>query len=252
MKKIARIAALWFMSIGMLSGVLSGVLGADGAGGIEDQTLRYAVSYGTKNINVGVIHIVIANEGDRYVITGVTKPNRLAALFVKAQINDTRFVRRAGNVVLESGVETRIESDGAAEGGQRSFSFDYAGNQIKFSDGSAYLIQPGDQFEAAAFPLLLMLRPLNDIDGMRVREVSTKRAREYEYEKPLEEMVTIPAGTFSSWKINRRRPDKPMDNVTVWLHKAENPLPLKIMIRKRGKTSTLILSSASIAMTENE
>ncbi len=207
---------------------------------IEDQTLRYAVSYGGRN--AGEIEITIRNQNDGYVVTSTSKPNALASLFVKAHLSDTRFVRRRGEVVLDGGAESLAGNGGS--GYARSFRFDHAAGRVKFSDGKSSAIQPGDRFEAAAFPLLLMLRPVDGVKG-RVREVSAKRTRDYRYEQPVAETVTVPAGAFASWKINRHRTDRPADTVTVWLSRAGNPVPLKIVIRKRGKTSTLMLTGLS-------
>ena len=203
---------------------------------IEDQTLRYALSY--RNRNAGQIEITIRNENGGYVITSTGKPSALASLFVKAHISDTRFVRRSGVVALDRGAESLVGDKGY----QRSFHFDHDRRRIEFSSGESSAIQVGDQFEAAAFPLLLMLRPLENIAGARVREVSFKRIREYTYEAPVEEVVTVPAGEFSSWKINRHRSDRPADTVTVWLNKTGTPIPLKIAVSKKGNLSILTLS----------
>lgn len=203
---------------------------------IEDQTLSYAVSYGT--IDAGEIEIIIRNEQDGYAVTSTGKPNALASLFVKTYVSDTLFVRRRGVIALDSGTERLVRTDRH----RRSFYFDRARNRIEFSDGKFYAFQPGDEFEAAAFPLLLMLRPVASIADTRVREVSAKHARDYTYEEPVAEAVTVPSGEFSSWKITRHRTDQPADTVTVWLNKADNPVPLKIAIRKKGKVSTLVLT----------
>lgn len=208
--------------------------GAPGA--IEDQTLRYAVSYDSRN--AGEIEIVIRTENGGYIITSTAKPSLLAALFVKAHTSATRFVQHRGEVALDGGTESLAGDDGY----RRGFHFDRTRGRIEFSSGKHDAIQPGDQFEAAAFPLLLMLRPVGSIAGAQVREVSFKRTRDYTYEAPVEEVVTVPAGAFSSWKINRHRTDRPADTVTVWLNKTGAPVPLKIVISKRGGTRTLRLT----------
>ena len=63
--------------------------------------------------------------------------------------------------------------------------------------------------------------------------------RDYLYEKPVEETVTVPAGEFTGWKITRRRTNRPDDSVSVWLNQAGNPVPVKIVIIKRGKNQHL-------------
>ena len=211
---------------------------AHGTGAIENQTLRYAVSYDGRN--AGEIEIVIRAENDGYLVTSTAKPSLLASLFVKAHTSTTRFVRHRGKVALDSGTESLAGDD--TQGTVRGFHFDRARSRIEFSNGKHHAIQPGDQFEAAAFPLLLMLRPVERIAGARVRVVSFKRIRDYLYEAPMEAVVTVPAGAFSSWKINRHRTDRPTDTVTVWLNKTGAPVPVKITVKKKGRTSILRLS----------
>ena len=211
---------------------------AHGAGAIENQTLRYAVSYDGRN--AGEVEIVIRAENGGYLVTSTAKPSLLASLFVKAHTSVTRFVRHRGEVALDSGSENLGGDD--TRGTVRGFNFDRARGRIEFSSGKHAAIQPGDQFEAAAFPLLLMLRPVERIADARVRVVSFKRIRDYIYEAPVEAVVTVPAGAFSSWKINRHRIDRPTDTVTVWLNKTGAPLPVKIAVTKKGRTSILRLS----------
>ena len=211
---------------------------AHGADAIENQTLRYAVSY--DGSNAGEIEIVIRAENDGYLVTSTAKPSLLASLFVKAHTSTTHFVRHRGKVALDSGTESLAGDD--TQGTVRGFHFDRARSRIEFSNGKHAAIQPGDQFEAAAFPLLLMLRPVERIAGARVRVVSFKRIRDYIYEAPVEAVVTVPAGAFSSWKINRQRIGRPADTVTVWLNKTGAPLPVKIAVTKKGRTSILRLS----------
>ena len=208
------------------------------AAAIEDQTLRYAAFYG--NLSAGEVEINIRNENAGYVVTSTGKPSMLAAMFVKAHHSATRFVRHHGEVALDSGSEQLDGNDG--DGYARWFRFDRARGRIEFSDGDHHAIQPGERFEAAAFPLLLMLRPVEQVAGLRVREVSARRARDYTYEKPVEEIVTVPAGEFASWKVARHRSDRPDDRVTVWLSQTGDPVPLKIAVTKKGKTSTLLLT----------
>ena len=211
---------------------------AHGAGAIENQTLRYAVSYDGRN--AGEVEIVIRAENGGYLVTSTAKPSLLASLFVKAHTSTTRFVRHRGKVALDSGTESLAGDD--TQGTVRGFHFDRARSRIEFSNGKHAAIQPGDQFEAAAFPLLLMLRPVERIVGARVRVVSFKRIRDYIYEAPVETVVTVPAGAFSSWKINRHRIGRPADTVTVWLNKTGAPVPVKITVKKKGRTSILRLS----------
>ena len=232
-----QVVLLLFMSV-----IYAAPSVADATKVIEDQTLRYAVTF--KKRNVGKVKVIIRNKNDGYMVTSTAKPSAMASLFVKAHLSDTHFVRRHGVVILDRGTEGSIGEDDD----HRHFYFDHVNRQIKFSDRESYTIQSDDQFEAAAFPLLLMLRSTKQISGVHVHEVSAKRTRAYTYEPPVEEIVKLPIGKFLSWKVRRHRSDRPADNVTVWLSKSEGVeigVPLKIVVRKRGKASALLLTGLS-------
>ncbi len=205
---------------------------------IADQTLRYAASYG--RLHAGGIEIQIRREARGYLVTSTAKPSLLAAMFMKAHITETRFVRAGGRVALDSGSERLVGGEGYA----RSFRVDRERAVVEFADGRRDEIGAREQLEAAAFPLLLMLRPLDALEGMRVREVSAKRLREYVYDAPAPEALRVPAGEFDCWKITRRRADKPEDSVSVWLRRDGRQVqaPLQIAVRKRGKTTLLQLT----------
>jgi hypothetical protein len=204
---------------------------------IDDQVLKYSVSYGSKK--VGTIEINIRNENGGYVVTSTSKPGAMAKMFMKDHVSDTRFIQHEDKVVLDSGTEQLKGKDGY----DRGFQFDRGQGRIEFSNGKHADIKPDDEFEAVTFPLLLMLQPVESIkEGSQLREVSAKRIRNYTYENPVEETVKVPAGEFSSWKIVRHRSDRPEDSVTVWLEKSANPVPLQIAINKKGSTSTLKLT----------
>lgn len=204
---------------------------------VEDQTLNYAAFYGSSK--VGDIKIDIKNENGGFVVTSDSKPGMLARMFMKAHFSDTRFIQQQGKVVLDSGTE-QLEG---GKGYNRSFQFNRELDRIEFSDGKTAAIQPGNKFGAIAFPLLLMLRPVESIQqGDQVQLVSAKRIRSYTYEEPIEETVNVPAGEYSSWKITRYRTDRPDNNVTVWLNASNDHVPVQIRINKKGGTSTLKLT----------
>jgi len=204
---------------------------------VPDQTLVYKVSYGNKNADE--ITIILRNDDEGYVLTSTTKPSKLAGLFLKAHTSDTKFIWRDGKLAPLSATE-KLQGK---ESYDRGFQFDYDNKQVEFVEGKVESFEDGDQFESVTFPLLLMHRPIETVGGMQVKEVSPKRFRGYTYAKPAEEIVNVPAGEFRAWKIIRFRTDKPEDTVTVWLDKSDNPVPVKIVVYKKGKTSSLDLTS---------
>ncbi len=232
-------------------------LTAGDAFAIEAQTLRYAVSYG--NLDAGQMVVRIDPQEDQdggYVVEAAAEPNALARWFIDARFRSARFVQHNGEAVLHSGVE-RGRKGGE---GLREFRVNRHAGRIEFGRGKHYAIAADDSFEAAAFPLALMLRAADgmaQIGGAAVREVSVRRVRDYRYAVPVAEAVTVAAGEFLGWKIIRHRIDRPADRVTVWLccaageqlseqidrpidygrsgAHADNPVPLKITVAKSGK-----------------
>ncbi len=220
---------------------------------IDEQKLRYAVTYGGHRI--GELEADIRKQDHGYVVTCTGKLNRLIKLLLKksAVRSVTRFVRRRNAIVLDGGSEQVIGKHDEAPDSRRSFYVNHAHNRIELSNGKHIALHPGEQLDAAAFPLLLMLRPPAELAATqaqtqvqaRVREVSAKRVRDYRYENPVAETVRVPAGEFPAWKISRHRIDRPEERVSVWLHRASNPIPLKIVLTKKGNVRTLQLLEQS-------
>ena len=229
-----RILSLLFALLIMVQGNSIADVTADVT--IADQELVYAVSYGKKN--VGNLEISIRNEDGGYTLESITKPTRVARLVLKEHTSNTKFIWRNEALVLHSAVE-KLEGKKSYD---RGFTFDFDNYTIELAEGKTATFKEGDEFESVTFPLLLMHRDVDSIEGMEVREVSPKRLRSYTYDALEEETVNVPAGEFTSWKITRFRSDRPEDTVTVWLNRADNPIPLKIQVSKGGKVSTLTLS----------
>lgn len=218
---------------------LGALLPVAGAVGVE-QMLCYTVSHGSRH--VGKITVNIRSENDGYEVTSTAQPSKLLGLFFKPYSSVTRFVRYQGEMTLASGSEWQAKKTDQT----RSFHINRTRNLAEFSSGKQVAIHPDEPLEAAAFPLLLMLRAPQNIADTHVREVSAKRIRDYIYETPMIETVHLAGREFSAWKIARHRIARPADRVTVWLSHTTNPntdtpIPLKIVIAKKGKISTLTL-----------
>ena len=238
------------VTVTVTAAAASAFAGTVAAAEIENQTLRYAASY--RDFDAGAVEIRIRADAGGYRVEVAAKPSALAKLFgADALTTVTQFARDAnGAIMLDSG---RSHSAGDGDGDDnnaRWFRIDRDAGRIEFSDGEPYAIAAGAHVEAAAFPLLLMLRMQHgeSIGGMRVLEVSARRARAYRYESPREASVDTPAGEFTAWQITRRRIDRPDDSVTVYLRKQNQgaPIPLKIAVTKRGRTSTLLLTAVEL------
>lgn len=223
------------------------------AAAFENQTLHYAARYG--DIDAGAVEVRIRAEADGYRVESNAKPNALAKLFgADAHAAVTQFTRDPGDGdawTLDSGNENH---GGDGDDSMRRFRIDRGAGRIEFSDGERRAFNPGDAFEAASFPLLLMLRArdagVESIANTRVIEVSARRARDYMYDAPVAERIDAPAGEADAWKITRHRVDRPADTVTVYLHQLDH-IPLKITVTKSGRTSTLQLTVIDMAGDES-
>jgi len=237
------------VTVTVTAAAASAFAGTVAAAEIENQTLRYAASY--RDFDAGAVEIRIRADAGGYRVEVAAKPSALAKLLgADALTTVTQFARDAnGAVMLDSGGSHSAGDDGD-DNNARWFRIDRDAGRIEFSDGEPYAIADGAHVEAAAFPLLLMLRMQHgeSIGGMRVLEVSARRARAYRYESPRETSVDTPAGEFTAWQITRRRIDRPADSVTVYLRKQNQgaPIPLKIAVTKRGRTSTLLLTAVEL------
>ena len=244
-----RVLAL--VTVTVTAAAASAFAGTVAAAEIENQTLRYAASY--RDFDAGAVEIRIRADGGGYRVEVAAKPNALAKLLgADALTTVTQFARDAnGAIMLDSGGSHSAGDDGDGDDNNaRWFRINRDAGRIEFSDGEPYAIADGAHVEAAAFPLLLMLRMQHgeSIGGMRVLEVSARRARAYRYESPRETSIDTPAGEFTAWQITRRRIDRPDDSVTVYLRKQNRgaPIPLKIAVTKRGRTSTLLLTAVEL------
>lgn len=213
---------------------------------ISDQNFDYAVSH--NNIRVGVLGVSVRSEDDGYVVTSTSKfKTWVRRLFkVKDHIVLARFAQHQNRMVLVSG--KKKQKDGDLEEG---FHMNYGQHLIEFSNGEQTKIAPDDRFESVVFPLLLIARlqkePRESLAETVVWEVNSHHAREYIYEKPVEETVRVPAGEFCAWKVNRRRIDKKGNHVTTWLHRTDTSIPLKFEIANKGKITTLELQKTPIS-----
>ena len=204
---------------------------------MEEQSLVYSVAYGKKN--AGDVEIVILKQDAGYIVKSTTKPSKLVGLFLKAHISETRFISINGELAIDSGSEISKGKDSYA----RTFQMNRDLKTVELTDNDPVNYEDGDKFESISFPIMLMNRSLENIAGTNVREVSTKRVRDYQYEEPFEESVKVKAGTFTTWKVIRNRIDRPEDNVVAWLNQTAPQIPVKIAVTSKGNTVTLSLKS---------
>jgi hypothetical protein len=206
---------------------------------VQDQVLHYDVSY--SSTPAGEIEITIAGDDEGYVVSATTYPNMIASMFLDEYTNETRYRRNQDLLELATGHD-QLRGD---KDFNRSFTVDYDKGEIQYDSGKVVPVAESDRLEAISFPILLMDAPDEVVEGTKVRQVSTKRVRNFIYEKPQTEVVKVPAGEFTCTRYTRHRIDKPETTVTIWLSQDENPVPVRISSTNKGATSVMELTKAA-------
>ena len=201
----------------------------------KDQSHRYDVQYEGKD--AGELEIIIKRDGTEYVVQSISHLSVLAQLFLKSYTIESRFELKNKELRLVSGREILNESGEIT----REFNVDYDENTVFFSKGEPLVFPENIRIDADSFPLALMTSDLNTISDESYLSISPKRARQYVYQTPIQETVSVPAGEFSTNKIVGVRIGDPNRTVSIWLDQNSQQLPVKIVNSKGGRDTILAL-----------
>ncbi len=224
------------ISRGILLCLLSFICWPASALDLANQTLRYAVDY--QGTSAGDIEVFITRTESGYQVRSVSHLSLVATIFLQSFTIESDFEHVDGELRLSRGKEILNETGTV----HRSYTVDYENRVIRFSDGEPQKFEAGSWLDADAFPLALVFADLSSLSGKKILSISAKRARQYLLDKPVQESVTVLAGTFDSNKIVYTRQDDPTRTVRVWLRQDENPVPLRITSGKPGKETTMELT----------
>ena len=201
----------------------------------NDQSHRYDVQYDGKD--AGELEITIKRDGTDYIVKSISHLSDLAQLFLKSYTIESRFELKNKEFRLVSGQKLLNESGEI----NREFKVDYEKNTVFFSKGEPFVFPENIQIDADSFPLALMTSDLNTLSDKPYLSISPKRARQYVYQPPIQETVSVPAGEFSTNKIVGVRKDNPNRTISIWLDQDSRQLPIKIVNSKDGRDTTLAL-----------
>ena len=202
---------------------------------IKDQTHRYDVQYEGKD--AGELEIIIKRDGGEYIVKSISHLSVLAQLFLKSYTIESRFEFNDKDLRLISGREILNESGKV----NREFNIDYENNTVLFSKGEPLVFPEKIRIDADSFPLALMVSDLNSLSNKSYLSISPKRARQYVYQPPSLETVSVPAGEFSTTKIVGVRVGDPNRTISIWLDQNNQQLPVKIVNSKGGRETILTL-----------
>ena len=200
-----------------------------------DQTHVYDVEYEGKD--AGKLEVRIKRDGSEYIVRSISHLSVLAQLVLKSYTIESRFAIQKDGLRLISGREILNESGEV----NREFSVNYDKNTIFFSKGEPLVFPENIRIDADSFPLALMTSDLNSLVGESYLSISPKRARQYVYQPPTKETVSVPAGEFSTTKIVGAREDDPNRTISIWLDQNRQQLPVKIVNSKGGRETVLVL-----------
>lgn len=202
---------------------------------VAEQIRFYAVEY--EGQNAGELEVVIKRDGEGYLITSISHLSMLAQLFLESHTVESRFEIVNDQVRLVSGREVLTGSGQV----KREFNIDYDSNIVTFSAGEPLKFSNGARIDADSFPLALMTSNPATLAGETYLAVSPKRARQYIYQPPVEETVSVPAGEFATTRVVGIRNDDPDRSVSFWLDNENQKLPVKIINSKNGKETIITL-----------
>lgn len=225
-------------TVGAIFILLTGLFVASSAASslpVAEQTRFYAVEY--EGNDAGELEVIIKRDGEGYLIRSISHLSVLAQLFLESHTVESRFEIINDGVRLVSGREVLTESGQV----KREFNIDYDSNIVTFSAGEPLKFSNGARIEADSFPLTLMTSNTATLAGETYLAVSPKRARQYIYQPPVEETVSVPAGEFVTTRIVGIRNDDPNRSVSFWLDNDNQKLPVKIINSKNGKETVITL-----------
>ncbi len=229
----------WMASVVLVALLALGPVPLSRAFEVPDQSLVYEFVYNGHSL--GQLEILIERKDPFVKTTAVSHLNAIAKLFQPELIEETRFRIHGDTLRVENGAT--LSHDGKTV--LRSYVIDHPAEVIQFSSGKEVPIEPGDQFEATSFPLVLWTSEIGTLSGEHIREINAKRVRSYIYLPPEMEIIHIDEAEYNTWKVTRHKHGDPDRTVTVWLDRENHNIPVQITTRKRKSVSVFTLQRAS-------
>ncbi len=228
---IRLLKSLTFLSLPLALG-LSGL--ASAFTDIPSYKLKYKVLF--KGTSLGELQISVKNQGDQVVVFGETFPNTLASL-----IGDGKVVEIIEYKKTDDGLRLAkvTEKKGRDLSKISIAEVSPAADRIELKNGESYNISPSEQVDAYTFPFLSLLGLHDSKAGEKERVVSTKRVRQYTYEKAVREQLTVPAGTFATLRTRKSRSDS-SKSISIWVTESQPRFPVKIEVIRKGKKEATI------------
>lgn len=208
---------------------------------LEPVTIVYTINllsdkYG--NATLGKVETELIKTQNGYAVSSATKAQGIAAILMGSNRREAcRFSVHEGRAVSS-----------AYAGGSRDLNdyvvdFDWQTRKITFNDGDTldmpqgYVVDNCNMLFAAA-----LLRDIEQLDdSLYIVDGSKKRIRGYRLKSSSEELLATDFGEFNTRKIVFERELKPERTLTFWLAPEYSYVPLKMVERRRKRTTTFIV-----------
>ncbi len=205
-----------------------------------DFVARYDVQYSGANVAETTLSLTRQTDSALHELRSVSEPRGLAALI------------RYGDVVEESHFQTREQqlipvdyrfNDGTRKGKRNStifFDWEDASAQSTYKSENANFTLVGPELDR----LLLQLRIMMDLRDERLAPsysvIDRNEVKQYDFEVKGTEVLSTPAGQFSTVKIRRQRPGSSRATI-IWAAVEKNYVPVK-MVQTIDERPNVVLS----------
>jgi len=204
----------------------------------KNLTLKY--NFELVSIPLGQIEKRLSYKNGVYSADSTIKPNAAAALLYPGEITEKSTFQIDGNKLISLSFHAVRKSGKPYD---RKAVFDQKNKTVTYNSGSSEKLRD-NTFDLGSFPFAFMLEDLSKIEN-KVYQINTgDKYRAYVVLKPKQEQIKTPAGNFNTTKITLKRQDRNNRFYHVWLDN-QTQYPVKIVRDKKGKISTLLMTSAN-------
>ena len=203
----------------------------------KNLTLTY--NFELISIPLGQIEKRLSHNGGIYTADSKIKPNAAAAMIYSGEITEKSRFKIEDNRLVPLSFHAIRKSSKPYD---RKATFDQNNNTVSYNSGTSEKLRD-NTFDLGSFPFAFMLENLGEIEN-KVYNINTgDKYTAYVVLKPLQEKIKTPAGSFNTTKITLKRQDRDNRFYHVWLDN-KSQYPVKIVRDKKGKISSLIMTSA--------
>jgi len=190
------------------------------------------------NATLGKVQTTLAKKPQGYSVTSTTKTQGLAAILLGSNYQEScDFSISEGRAVSTRYVGGRSELN------EYEIDFDWAQRKINFSDGESldmpqgYIVDNCNMLFAAA---LLQNQPLGD-EVLYIVDGKKKRIRGYRMTESVSEKLVTSLGDIDTVRVTLERELIPERTITLWMSPRYSWLPLKMVEKRRKRTTTFMV-----------